>query len=64
MLSLYNAENIKKLDTNIHIAKTLQKGKKEGPGVQSRLEERKSKKEQKGSYREMLDNVFEVKRSI
>ena len=52
------------LDTNIHIVKTLQKGKKEGPGVQSRLEERKSKKEQKGSYREMLDNVFEVKRSI
>ena len=44
--------------------KTLQKGKKEEPDVQSRFKERNSKKEQKGSYREMLDNVFELRRRI
>ena len=55
------------LDTNIHIVKTLPKGKKEkGPGkYKSRLEERNSKKEQKGSYRQKaIDSVVEVKRSI
>ena len=66
---MYNAENIKKLDTNMPYVYTYskrhcKKGKKEEPDVQSRFKERNSKKEQKGSYREMLDNVFELRRRI